>query len=438
VRAAIFPKLSDLTERFVALGATRILCKALAENDNSKQQIYLGGSFEALQLLPYREVRAEPGIKSETFKAGVGFSWIDSRGRVVSAPGAQLILYSKYPEVRLSGFLRGCAIAPSEHMRPVPAGQRASSGPDGRLLFLATTQTNEVLGYLSLPQESLSAEVEALIRSRRLRTAGVFHELPIKGQKNSRDSLLAKLREIHLAGWHSSRRLDSGGNVIVYKAQNGGGYTLEALLGIVPNGISEPDYLGWELKAHSSGRITLITPEPDTGYYGKHGVEAFVRKYGRALPGDVMYFTGTHQANLRCSASGQTLTVRGFNLLDSKIVDANGGIELLDSSRAVAAGWSFGRLIEHWGRKHAAAAYVKFERQASEPPNYRYLSPVLLGEGTDFIRYLAALVAGKVVYDPGSKITAASTRPKVKARSQFRVRTNELSSLYYQFDRVDL
>ena len=170
-----------------------------------------------------------------------------------------------------------------------------------------------------------------------------------------------------------------------YTARNGGGYTLEALFGIVPNGISAPDFLGWELKAYSSGRVTLMTPEPDTGYYGTKGVEAFVRKYGRPIANDVLYFTGTHRANEKCTGSGHTLTLRGFDLLARKIVDVDGGIELVDSTKAVSAGWSFKGLIEHWGRKHASAAYVKYEKQDTTPPNYRYLSPVLLGEGTDFI-----------------------------------------------------
>ena len=46
---------------------------------------------------------------------------------------------------------------------------------------------------------------------------------------------------------------------------------------IIPNGRSEPDYMGWEMKAYSSGRITLMTPEPDGGMYGEAGVKAFVR-----------------------------------------------------------------------------------------------------------------------------------------------------------------
>jgi hypothetical protein len=33
-----------------------------------------------------------------------------------------------------------------------------------------------------------------------------------------------------------------------------------------------PDFLGWEMKAYSGDRITLMTPELDGGMYGENGV----------------------------------------------------------------------------------------------------------------------------------------------------------------------
>ena len=36
--------------------------------------------------------------------------------------------------------------------------------------------------------------------------------------------------------------------------------------------------MGWEMKAYSGDRITLMTPEPDGGMYGENGVKVFVRK----------------------------------------------------------------------------------------------------------------------------------------------------------------
>jgi hypothetical protein len=76
--------------------------------------------------------------------------------------------------------------------------------------------------------------------------------------------------------------------------------------------------MGWEVKAYSGSRITLMTPEPDSGYYGKNGVEAFVRKYGRQLPDDVLYFTGTHKVGVNCASSGQTLMLDGFDSSNGK------------------------------------------------------------------------------------------------------------------------
>lgn len=438
--SGVFPDLDSLLARFRELGARRILCKPLAENDNSKQQIYLGGNFEVLRLLPYSEVRAEAGGARQNFKAALKLSRIDAAGHVAEAAGSQLILYPDYPEVRLSGFLRGCPIAPSGALRPVPKeSRRFYNGPDGRFLFLAITDSNSILAYLALRDSRVAREVEQQQGRGSLAQSGVFLEVGIPGRGNARAELLSKLRQIHSAGWHESRRLNNAGVPIPYAAQNGGGYTLEALFGIRPNGESAPDFLGWELKAYGSSRVTLMTPEPDTGYYGKQGVEAFVRKYGHSRGDDVMYFTGMHRANERCNATNLTLTIRGFDAGKGKIVNVTGGIELLDDAGKVSAGWSFNDLIKHWGRKHASTAYVPYEKQATPPPKYRYLSPVQLGQGTDFSKYLSAIVAGHVVFDPGAKISEASSKKsRVKARSQFRIAIRKLDVLYYRLEFVDL
>lgn len=226
---------------------------------------------------------------------------------------------------------------------------------------------------------------------------------------------------------------------MAYRAQNGGGYTLEALLGVKPNAVAGPDFMGWEIKAYSSDKVTLMTPEPDAGYYGKHGVEAFVRKYGRKIAGDRFYFTGTHRANQLCNSSGQTLRLNGFDASNGKIIDVSGGIELVDGKGNLSAAWSFQGLIEDWGRKHAAAAYVPYEKKKSTPPEYHYKSPILLGEATEFSLYLLSLSSGLAMYDPGSKVMNASTnRSTVKARNQFRIPVRYLGSLYRKFEAVDL
>ena len=56
------------------------------------------------------------GSVRDRAKADVRFFWLDEEV-LHPAPNAQLILYPKYPEVRMSGFLMGCSKAPSELMR---------------------------------------------------------------------------------------------------------------------------------------------------------------------------------------------------------------------------------------------------------------------------------------------------------------------------------
>jgi hypothetical protein len=155
-------------------------------------------------------------------------------------------------------------------------------------------------------------------------------------------------------------------------------------LGIKPNANAAPDFMGWEVKGYSSSKVTLMTPEPDVGYYGKHGVKAFVRKYGHDAGDDVLYFIGIHRAETMCDRTGQILRLRGFDAKKRKIIDVGGGIELIDANENVSAGWSFQGLIEHWSRKHSAAVYVPYAKKKATPPEYQYNSPVLMGEGTDF------------------------------------------------------
>jgi hypothetical protein len=49
------------------------------------------------------------------------------------------------------------------------------------------------------------------------------------------------------------------------------------------------------------------------------------------------------------------------------------------------------------------------------------------------------MAVGKIYYDPGIKLEGASTaKPKVKRRSQFRVRVRDISALYKKAERVEL
>ena len=438
--AAHFPSLESLFACMSKLGAERVVAKPLSENDNIKQQIYLGGNFESLSLIPYGTVTEDSKPATPNLKAAVAWHWINESGGADPAPHTKLILYPKYPEVRLSGFVRGCSAAPSGLLQPIPRTQRRHDNePDGRILLIGVSAKRHVFAYLAASGSAVSREFAARCSDGDAQRAGVFWQLHLRAGRlvDAKAELLRRLADIKNAGWHYSRRLRRG-TVIPYAAPNGAGYTLEALMGIEPNGVAAPDFLGWELKACGSGRVTLMTPEPDAGYYGKHGAEAFLRKYGRYLPSDDFYFTGVHRVAELCETSRQTLRLRGY-AAGGTTFEATGHVDLIDHKGAVSASWSFAKLLEHWGRKHALAAYIPCKSRMGETREYSYLSPVQLGEGTSFVKLLAAFESKAVYYDPAPKLERASTsKKKVHARSQFRTNLKQLAHLYETFQDVPI
>ena len=130
------------------------------------------------------------------------------------------------------------------------------------MLFFGVTAAGLTLAYLAPAGSSLAKEVLCRVAENEFSQESVFFNLPLFG-RDSRSILLDKLAEIRDCGWQPSIKLNNKGEVKPYNARNGGGYTLEALLGVIPNGRAEPDFMGWEIKAHSGSRITLMTPEPN-------------------------------------------------------------------------------------------------------------------------------------------------------------------------------
>jgi hypothetical protein len=226
--------LENLKKLFNDNGCQKIYIKKLSPNDNSKNQVYLGGSFEILNILPLSEIKTEEAgnWNRERFKASINFSWINDDGCFYPAPNSQLILYPKYPEVRFSGFLAKCEKPPSELMT-----QRIAN----RLLFLSVTDKGKVLGYIASPDSEIAKELHQTSFADEI---GIFKVIELPKSLNNREKLFAELFRIHQLGWITSKRLDSDGNILPCLSSNCGGYTLEAELGITPNGYSEPDFLG--------------------------------------------------------------------------------------------------------------------------------------------------------------------------------------------------
>jgi hypothetical protein len=432
--------LAALRSLFLSHDCGKLFAKVLAENDNSKNQIYFGSGFDALHIFPIETIRAEHYLSADIFKASVRFWWLADDGSLSFAPGAQLILYPQYPEVRFSGFLRGCSNGPAELMRIRLAN---------RVLFLGVNKDLGIIGFVVHPDSTIAVEFRALYSEPK---PGIFFEIPLLApeQVDSKKKLISELRRIHSLGWIDSKQLSADGTLNPCDAPQCGGFTLEAELRIPKNSRAEPDFLGWEVKQHQVtsfsrpevGVITLMTPEPTGGIYKDEGAEAFIRRFGyddmrgRA---DRKNVGGLHRVGQRHHNTHLTLKLSGFDVEKGKIRDSGGAIELVADSGQIAASWDFKGLLSHWIRKHAKAVYVPSLCLHEPRRRYSFGNIIRLAEHPDFIAFLKAFACGKAYYDPGLKLEYASTENAcVKRRNQFRILNRDIRILYSSLEELDV
>jgi hypothetical protein len=437
-----FTSIQSLAACMSGLGATRLYAKELAANDNTKNQIYLGPSFEVLQLLPFGDIFPSPKAPTTVLQAMLKFVWIDEAGEPEPAKHAKLVLYPQYPEIRLSGFVMGCGKAPSPWLDPQRKGRSA-----GRTLILGVKQNVEIFAHLATPDSELCKSYEEMKDA--FGKAGVLTDISallISEKPADEDAqLVDRLAQVYRKGWIDAKRLVSGGKIFPCNGTNCGGFTLEAELGVEENGDAEPDFLGWEIKQHAtpnylkhgSGPITLFTPEPDGGEYVQ-GVAEFVEKYGRHTTREnISYFQGIHYAGTAHDATNMRLEIIGFDAAAGKIAKADGRLVLVSPDGVEAASWSFGKILQHWCRKHNKAAYIPAQLDSSTAPaKYRYGKDVKLCRSTDATLLLKAVAEGHVYYDPGIKLDRATS--KTHRRSQFRIKYKQISRLYRQTEDTDV
>lgn len=435
--------LKNLIRLFSDKKCTKLYVKELQRNNNSKQQIYIAtGDTQILSLFPTGEFKTNnEGIrKNVTFHASVKFSWLDEEGNAYPAPYAKFIFYPDYPEVRFSGFVKGSKKAPSEILNnQIP----------GRLLFFGISTDGEVFGYVVGPESEIALEFAS---QKNLERIGVIYSLGIVKDeivKDTRQLLLNELRRIHLQGWITSKQLGKNNIISPCKTDRCGGPTLEAELGVIQNGISAPDYLGWEIKQFGVAafnkikgvKITLMTPEPDGGYYKNEGALAFINKYGYISMNnnDRMDFTGQHRVGFLNPKKELKLVIEGYDFKDKKIKEGSKGVLLVDKDENIAASWSFAKLLDRF-KKYNRASYIPSIKRMDPERQYHYSNKIQLGIGTDFSYFIKALNDGKIYYDPAIRIENFSSKRGLKTRNQFRILSHLLPELYpsTNVEEVDL
>ncbi|MCM8530804.1 MAG: MvaI/BcnI restriction endonuclease family protein [Lentisphaeraceae bacterium] len=441
--------LDQVKDIFHDQGVEHVYYKLLAPNDNSKNQVYIASHLDELKFLPQGELKSQNSSSQKKSKDSVRFlysfkmKWLTADGISIDAPNSKMIYYPQYPEVRFSGFLQGAYLDSDGWF------DRYKKGTAENRILLIGCSNDTLYGWLATPESNLSKEIQG---SDHPIYTNILKRIDTKfnnTKKDSKQCLIKELRRIHETGWISSKKLNNTGIEIPYKAPNGGGYTLEAELGVSANGYASPDFMDWEVKQYSvsklskpgSKALTLMTPEPNGGIYCEPGFITFMKLFGYPdrIREDRINFNGTHRYGKYHDKTHLKFTIEGYNKVLNKIDNSDGYIGLVSKDNKIAASWSFSKMLNHWRTKHAKAAYIpSICDKSHDIPKYKYGHLVQLYEGTNFLKLLTAITADAVYYDPGCKIENVNTKPVTKRRNQFRVNSKKLEALYFCSESVDL
>ena len=441
--------LSGLIDIYNKLGVRKILFKYLAPNDNSKNQPYLAPHISELSFMPTGSFFEEPSSSQKTndikrkirYKASLNFGWLASDSRIYPALETKIIYYPQYPEVRLSGFLKGCNADISKWMNEKKFGRS-----EGRILFFGIHPDNRIIAWLATPESRIAREIN---NAPAVKISSVFSCLA-EEDISTRSLLIKELQQIHAKGGISGKRMNNRKEILPYSAPNAGGYTLEAELGIAPNGYAEPDFHGWEVKQFgvkgfaqsvASKPLTLMTPQPDGGVYVENGILFFLKKYGYSSlkKFDRYDFNGCHYFNKSSKKTNLILCLNKFDIANGKITESDGSLLLKDENDNVVASWSFHKLLEHWKKKHNKAVYVpSVKEKVGSALTYKYGNLISLYSGTSFEKLLRAISLGYIYLDPACRVNNISTKPDVKHRWQFRIKHKHLHYLYNDEEMIDI
>ena len=441
------PNMNYVSEVLRSKGCHVALIKKIPPNANDKNQVYFHPDFSLLNAYfdldiserglsnSTTKLRSKPGkaIPQAVFRQ---FYWCDNKQNLYQAKNCKAIVYTQYPESRLSGF-----ITQSNEM-PRSMSIDYVKRPDrlDRYLVLAARSDGAAIALMLVaPSAAFVSEFNNLDYSLNSKICKVLHFSDVS-QTNS-----AKLETIlrrEVAGKTlTGCRYDKTGTTIPFTGTQVHGYTLEHACGIRPNSDKNGDYLGIELKCFTRKKLTLFTPEPDGGLY-KKSFKNFMTKYGY-LKDDCYRFTGLHRAYVQNSKTGLTLKIYWWDKLsksefikkayDPQVLLAKQmrelDVVLEDDMGNIAASWSLERLMGCWGAKHNEVVYVP----AVKAPNsnvtelnegYKFQisfsENVLWCRNTTAERLLQAIDNGLVYLDPAPKYSKDDPSLN-KRRSQWRV-----------------
>lgn len=226
----------------------------------------------------------------------------------------------------------------------------------------------------------------------------------------SKESLIARLKEIVAMGWIPNARHGNAGGI---------GNTLEDLLGLKENNLPIPNAAEWELKTqdiNTTSLTTLFHTEPSPRAIG-FVPKVFLPKYGWAHQEDGKKYP-KGEMSFRQTIQGKSRSDRGFMVVidrkekkvlisfDAKNVDPRHKKWLMSVKKRVGLGepdpqpyWGFDDLEHKAGTKLLNTFYVQAEVKTEKGKVFYKYSKVMMLQGFNFEGFLRAMKEAKVLVD---------------------------------------
>lgn len=247
----------------------------------------------------------------------------------------------------------------------------------------------------------------------------------------TKEALVAKLQEVTRQGWIPNARPGNVGGI---------GNTLEDLLGIEENNLPIPNAAEWELKCQrigSSSLTTLFHMEPSPRAL-KFVPAILLPLYGWE------HQTISGEQSFRQTINGLQRTDRGFGVVvdrstrrvlvsfDAQAVAERHAEWLVSVATRVGLGelspqpyWGFDDLCHKAGTKLLNCFYVQAEAKRQKGSEFFHYKHILILEGFDFEKFLAAIETGAMLVD-------FDARTHHNHGTKFRLRQDRLPDLYGQ------
>ena len=469
-----------------------LFIKILApKQDNEKNQIFLGSDVGLFNTFPCKlkqglisqsQKKNKSNVGKPKLEAHLDFYWLNNKGEKFKAPNSKFIFYFQYPEIRFSGFLSKCKCSPESLRRD----KQKVFGK--RILIMGINSRDEILGIVlnELENETLLYKLDL---SNKRKVHSIFYEYFIPSKVTSEKYEIPKLFEIdeykkqHLNEFDKSKTKNKESNnaptnflysdqninlllselkdisnrwfpsmilksnntsPIPFKGLQGGGLTLEAVLGIECNSRKGDDKYGIELKVLGK-KISLMTPVADMGIESE-SFKDFMQDYGYKDQNNEnkILFNGSHKYSDINKKTKLTLELKGYDLNKKKFKGVEKESEILaglfdENAKKLVSGWSFQKLLECWMIKHSKICYVEYKKRPYQGNvyghdfEYFFTGKVFIGTGTSLENFFNGIANKKIIFDPGHSWVGGKTPHK---RHQWRTINAKIETLSYLYNDI--